>query len=294
VTVNVPNAQVYVDGEMKGTASPTSALNVRDLPVGDVQIRVESAGCSPVQQGASIEPGRWTQAKLVLHKQSVSPEGSEFVLIPAGSFQMERGAQGPDQYISSPRPVHEVTIGRPFWMGKTPVTVRQFRAFVDATGYRTEAEKGDGSNVWTDRWEQKADANWRNPHFDQEDGCPVVCVSWNDAQAYTQWLNGKNPGLTYRLPTEAEWDYACRAGTTGERYGDLDAIAWYESNSGGRTHPVGQKQPNAFGLYDMLGNVFQWCRDWEGESYHSSRPATDPQGELNGSCRVVRGGPWYL
>ena len=292
VAVNAPGSKVYVDGDLKGTASPSSALNVKDLAAGDVQVRVESPGYAAIQQEFSIESGKWTQARLTLRKQSASPQGSEFVLVSAGSFQMGTNATDNDWLVHS-RPVHGVTISSPFWMAKTPVTVAQFRDFVDATGYRTEAEKGGGAYVWTgSKWEQKADATWRNPYFVQEEGCPVVCVSWNDAQAYLQWMNGKQSSMTYRLPTEAEWEYACRAGTTGETYSTLDAIAWYNDNSGGHTHPVGQKQPNAFGLYDMLGNVWQWCQDWWGDTYASSSSSQDPQGPMNGQYRVSRGGSW--
>ena len=289
VLVNAPGADVYVEGELKGKAGPKTPLNMKNLPVGEVTVKVEAAGYEPSTESLTVSEGKWTQAKLVLRKQSVSPQGSEFALIPAGSFQMGTNSTDLD-WLKYSRPVHGVTISSPFWMAKTPVTVGQFRAFVDATGYRTEAEKGDGSFVWTGKWEKKADANWRNPYFTQEDRCPVVCVSWNDAQAYIQWLNGKSLDLSYRLPTEAEWEYACRAGTTDERYGDLDVIAWYGSNSGGHTHPVGQKQPNAFGLYDMLGHVLQWCQDWYGE--YPSGSVTDPQGPNNGSYRVLRGGAW--
>jgi formylglycine-generating enzyme required for sulfatase activity/uncharacterized caspase-like protein len=220
--------------------------------------------------------------------------GLEFVLIPAGSFQMGTNAKDPTDIgwlLDNARPVHPVTITQSFMMQKCPVTVAQFRAFVAATAYRTEAERGDGAEVLTgSEWKQRADANWRNPYFTQEDGCPVVCVSWNDAQAYVRWLNSNSVNLTFRLPTEAEWEYACRAGTTGETYGPLDAIAWHTDNSGKRTRPVGQKQANDFGLYDMLGNAWQWCQDRYG--YYTTSASEDPQGPASGSYRVSRGGCW--
>jgi formylglycine-generating enzyme required for sulfatase activity/uncharacterized caspase-like protein len=217
--------------------------------------------------------------------------GLAFVMIPAGSFRM--GSNATEAFMSDAHPVHTVTLTQPFLMQKCPVTVAQFRAFVEATGYRTEAEQGDGS--WlkvAGVWQKRGDANWRTPTFAQEDDCPVVCVSWNDAQAYLKWLNGKGGDLAFRLPTEAEWEYACRAGTEGETYDALDAIAWYDGNSGGRTHPVAQKQPNAFGLFDMLGNAWQWCQDFYDPNDYPSGPVQDPQGALTSANRVCRGRSW--
>jgi formylglycine-generating enzyme required for sulfatase activity len=117
-------------------------------------------------------------------------------------------------------------------------------------------------------------------------------VSWNDVQEFLQRMNAKNDGYRYRLPTEAEWEYAARAGSTSARYGELDAMAWYTANSGSQTHPVGQKQANAWGLYDMLGNVWEWVQDWYGGSYYQQSPGTDPQGPSTGSSHVLRGGSW--
>jgi formylglycine-generating enzyme required for sulfatase activity len=128
---------------------------------------------------------------------------------------------------------------------------------------------------------------------------PVEMVSWNDVQAFIQWLNAKEGHNRYRLPTEAEWEYAARAGTTGAySFGDdedsLGRYAWYWDNSGEKTHPVGQKQPNAWGLYDMHGNVWEWVQDWYGD--YSSSSVTDPKGPSSGSfygpSRVFRGGGW--
>jgi formylglycine-generating enzyme required for sulfatase activity len=214
-----------------------------------------------------------------------------FVAVPAGSFRM--GTDAADAELKTARPAHTVTLSRPFWMSRTPVTVAQFRAFAAATGYRTDAETGGGSSICTDgHWLMEPDATWRDPHVPQDDDCPVSCMSWNDAQAMVHWLDENNPRLGFRLPTEAEWEYACRAGTTGARYGDLGAIAWYGGNSGGRPHPVAQKQANAFGLYDMVGNVWQWVQDWDGADYYAASPPVDPQGPTTGTLRAIRAGSW--
>jgi formylglycine-generating enzyme required for sulfatase activity len=180
--------------------------------------------------------------------------------IPAGKFKM-----GSTNYHESP--VHEVTISRAFWMGVFHVTQAQYEAVM---GGNPSCFKNAGSYA------------------------PVECVTWNEARAFCQILTGmEGGGMEYRLPTEAEWEYACRAGTEGETYGPLDAIAWHLGNSGKTTHPVGQKRPNAFGLYDMLGNVWQWCQDWS--AFYSAGPVTDPQGPSTGSgggIRIMRGGSW--
>jgi len=177
-----------------------------------------------------------------------------FVVIPAGSFTMG-GSERDEQ------PRHKVNISS-FRLGKTAVTQAQWQAVM-------------GNNP----------SHFNGPDF------PVERVSWDDCQKFISRLNAKGEG-TYRLPTEAEWEYACRAGSTGERYGDLDAKAWYQRNSGQKTHPVGQKQPNAWGLYDMNGNVWQWCQDWYEENSYGSSPSTDPEGPSSGSGRVSRGGGW--
>ena len=121
---------------------------------------------------------------------------------------------------------------------------------------------------------------------------PVERVSWNDAQEYLSKLTARNDGYRYRLPTEAEWEYAARAGTAGDTTRNLDSLAWYHGNSGGQTHPVGQQQPNAWGLYDMLGNVWEWCQDWYDANYYGNSPTEDPRGPSSGSNRVLRGGSW--
>jgi formylglycine-generating enzyme required for sulfatase activity len=132
-----------------------------------------------------------------------------------------------------------------------------------------------------------------NPSDFKGNNLPVEMVSWLDVTEFVRKLNEMNHEYTYRLPTEAEWEYACRAGTTGDYAGNLDAMAWYDANSSAKTHPVGTKQPNAFGLYDMHGNVMEWCQDWYHLNYDGA-PVDGSAWEKGGShkMRVYRGGSW--
>ena len=188
--------------------------------------------------------------------------GMEFVQIPAGEFMM--GSTSDEAFDYFEQPVTRVRISRGFWLGKYEVTQGQWQAVMGS-----------------------------NPSFFDECGpdCPVGNVSWEDAQEFIRRLNAAVGEQRYRLPTEAEWEYAARAGTSGDRYGNLDAIAWYGDNSGDRPHPVGRKAPNAWGLYDMLGNVNEWMQDWFGP--YPGGAVTDPRGSGSGSKRVARGGSWF-
>jgi formylglycine-generating enzyme required for sulfatase activity len=225
----------------------------------------------------------------------------EFVLIPAGTFLM--GSPEADKKADKDeKPRHKVTISKPFYLGKTEVTVAQFRAFVKNTGYTTEGEK-DGKGSWgpsanPDKWEQSPSYTWRNPRYPQGDDHPMVCVSWNDAKEFCAWL-GRKDGRAYRLPTEAEWEYACRAGSEasycfGDDPGVLDDYAWSTSNSKAGTQAVGKKKPNRWGLCDMHGNVWEWCED-SGRDY-DREPKVDPFGTKFGTrpghYRALRGGSW--
>ncbi len=204
------------------------------------------------------------------------------VLIPAGDFLMGSPDSDPDAFpLEKPR--HRVRITQPFYLSVTEVTQGQYRA---VTGERPS-------------------------HFRGSDGLPVEMVSWNDAVAFCDKLSelerlrrydrfpAEKPagGDGYRLPTEAEWEYACRAGSTtrysfGDDVANLDKYAWWRQNSGFKTHPVGQKHPNAFGLYDMYGNVWEWCLDYyDAEYYRQLKALTlDPSGPSSATGRVMRGG----
>jgi formylglycine-generating enzyme required for sulfatase activity len=197
-------------------------------------------------------------------------------------------------------PRHRVVISRPFSLGAHEVTVRQFREFVEETGYRTDAESDGVGGLVHDSEREKVvsdpNLNWRRPGYPraQDDDEPVVQVSWNDAMAFCRWLSQREK-RPYRLPTEAEWEYACRAGSTtrwssGDSPEGLELYAWTPNSGGPTTHRVGTKKPNAFGLYDMHGNVWEWCLDRSG--LYRSDPETDPQGPPVGKTRVLRGGAW--
>jgi formylglycine-generating enzyme required for sulfatase activity len=190
--------------------------------------------------------------------------GMEFVLIPAGTFQM--GANDSAAY-GDEKPVHTVRITQPYYMGKYEVTHGQWQAVM---GNNPSKFTGDSNR-------------------------PVENVSWDDVQEFIRRLNAREGGATYRLPTEAEWEYAARAGTTtrwsfGDDASQLGRYVWYDGNARGQTHPVGQLQPNPWGLYDMHGNVWEWVQDWYGN--YTSSTAVDPAGPSTGSLRVLRGGGW--
>lgn len=184
-----------------------------------------------------------------------------FVKIPAGEFKM-----GSEKGDANEKPVHMVRISQGFEMGQYPVTQSQWEAVM-------------GSNP----------SEFKGPDR------PVNRVSWEDVQEFIGRLNEREEEVTYRLPTEAEWEYACRAGSATEYFfgddaGQLGDYAWYGDNAEGETHPVGQKKPNVWGQYDMHGNVWEWCQDWFGG--YSKEPLTNPTGPASGSGRVIRGGGW--
>lgn len=216
-----------------------------------------------------------------------------------------------DWYRQSPpgeAPRHRVRITRQFYIGVYEVMLGQFGQFVAATGYRTDAEQdGKGADGKVNgKWTTKPEFNWKNMGYDRGVDLPVVNVTWNDAEAFCEWLS-KWERVQYRLPTEAEWEYACRAGTTTRFYwGDDEALrnqyVWHGGNSSGEPHPVGQLKPNAFGLHDMCGNVYEYCSDWFSTNNYanvaanvSSREvgiASDPAGPSSGTEKVVRSGSW--
>ncbi len=241
--------------------------------------------------------------------------GMKFALIPAGEFLMGSPA-GERDAREIEKPQRPVRIAGPFYLGIHEVTRGQFRRFLDETGSSTDAEK-DGRGGWgcdekTGAHEQDPRYTWRNPGFVQTDEHPVVDVSWNDAVAFAAWLSRKE-GKRYRLPTEAEWEYACRAATTsrfwcGDNPEGLAAVGniadWtfrekYPESPGITardgfvyTAPVGRFRANEFGLYDMHGNVWEWCSDPYHDRYVPLLPEAAPTDSAEPQARPVRGGSW--
>lgn len=208
------------------------------------------------REAQEIEPSRAVESVAANMTNRI---GIELVWIPPGSFMM-----GSEKGNTNEKPAHQVTISEGFYLGKYEVTQEQWQGVMG-----------------------------NNPSHFKGKNLPVEEATWDDAIAFIARLNAQNGGYTYRLPSEAEWEYAARAGTTGEYAGDLDAMAWYWKSFGGRSHPVGCKQPNAFGLFDMYGNVWEWCQDWYHNSYMGA--PTDGSAWLSGGeqkYRVMRGGSW--
>lgn len=261
------------------------------------------------EQALSLKPGdQYVTQRLRACDKLIVKLPADMVLIPAGSFMM-----GSDEGEADEKPVHEVYIDA-FYLDKYEVTVAQFKKFVEAAGYKTDAEKEGWSWKWNGKeWEKVKGVNWRHDAEGKIIGSdrmnhPVIHVSWNDAKAFAQWA-GK------RLPTEAEWEYAARCGSKGYKYswgngnpvgkkgGNVadesakrvfkDWVIWEGYDDGYVfTAPVGSFEPNDFGLYDMTGNVWEWCEDWYDENYYKNSPSRNPKGSTSGTYRVLRGGSW--
>ena len=230
--------------------------------------------CVGVSSLLADEPAKPVEVQVTKEKTIENSIGMKFVPIPAGTFTMGSPAAEKGRFDNETQ--HQVTLTKSFYMGRTEVTQGQWKKVMG-----TEP--------------------WKGESFVQEgDDYPAVDFSWNDAVEFCKKLSAME-NRVYRLPTEAEWEYACRGGTKtafsfGDDEGELSKYAWFDGNAwdvGERyAHQVGQKLPNAFGLHDMHGNVWEWCSDWFSE--YPSGPLTDPQGPNTGSSRVLRGGSWYV
>ena len=221
-------------------------------------------GCNnakgPAASKADIEKSKYEKPGDIISNSI----GMKLIYIPAGEFMM--GSPSDDDDRGDIESLHRVRISKGFWMGITEVTQRQWKAVMDS-----------------------------NPSYFKGDDLPVVDISWNDAVEFCRKLS-RREGRQYCLPTEAQWEYACRAGSSstysfGDDVSQIGDYVWYETNCGG-AQPVGQKKPNAFGLYDIHGNAWEWCQDWYGKDYYSVGPAVDPTGPSSGKTRVLRGGGW--
>ena len=266
---NVPSALLSIDGVASGTASGT-----RFLKTGNYNIEVTAddyvdySGTFAVNSSSrsvsiNLEevPARFSDGVLTIKGVSY-----EMVWVGGGTFRMgATSEQGSDAYFNE-KPVHSVTLSG-YYIGKTEVTQALWKAVMGS-----------------------------NPSYFKGDNLPVECVRWNDCQEFIRKLNSLT-GQNFRLPTEAEWEFACRGGNNSRGYkysgsNYIDNVAWYRDNSGDKTHPVATKSPNELGIYDMSGNVNEWCNDWYG-GYTSGRQ-TNPKGPYDGSGRVLRGGSWNI
>ncbi|MFN9109752.1 MAG: SUMF1/EgtB/PvdO family nonheme iron enzyme [Bacteroidota bacterium] len=248
------------------TGKPTAAIKGKKSKNGPVKGKSgNGSGGSTTQQKPA--PAVTAAQREKARKDAVIQRmRNNLVLVKGGTFRMGcTDEQGRDCYDH----VHTVQLNS-FHIGKYEVTQEEWQAVM-------------GSNP---------------SYFSNCPNCPVDNVSWNDIQSFLQKLN-KQTGLQFSLPTEAEWEYAARGGNRsgGHKFSGSDniaSVAWYDGNSGSRTHPVGQKQANALGIYDMTGNVYEWCSDWYGENYYSNSPVTNPRGPFSGTGRVLRGGSWRI
>jgi formylglycine-generating enzyme required for sulfatase activity len=272
--VRIGNTAGYVAKSVRG--KPTLIPCIKQVPV------------SPDPANTPPENTATPAAVIAAIERAMIP-------LPAGTFRM--GSDDKDEDASDrEKPAHDVTL-RAFWMGRTEVTIAQYLIFCDETkaNYPEWLEPGNKYHIETgsnDYYKQKGMSRENKNH-------PVTGVSWDDAVAYCRWLSQKT-GKNYRLPTEAEWEYAARGGpkwTDGYKYAgsnNIDEVAWYSSNAGSQTHAVAGKRANQLGLYDMSGNVWEWCADWYGSDYYKTSPKDNPTGPTSGSNRVQRGGSWLL
>jgi formylglycine-generating enzyme required for sulfatase activity len=239
------------------------------------------------QGNAKQEVGPGSETKGLPRELKVNLGGGiklEMVLIPAGEFLM--GSPDSDkQALDNEKPQHRLRITRPFYLGKYQVTQEEYQ---QVTGYNPSAFSATGQA--RDRISRQDTKRF-----------PVENVTWDEAVEFCHKLSNlpeeKAAGRTYRLPSEAQWEYACRAGSMtkwccGDDEASLVDYGWFDANSARTTHPVGEKKPNAWGLYDMHGNGWEWCQDWYDSGYYAHSPADDPMGPVTGSLRVFRGGGW--
>ena len=265
ISCNVPSAALYIDDNNYGTASGS-----RFLKTGSHTIKLNAEGYEPFSQIILVNSGsRSFNFTMKKKENQLSPIIqnliNNMVHVEGGTFTMGATSEQGTDAGKDEKPAHQVTLSS-FSIGKYEVTQEEWEAVMG-----------------------------NNPSSFKGAKRPVERVSWNDCQEFIRKLNTMT-GKRFRLPTEAEWEYAARGGikSSGYKYAgsdNLDRVAWYESNSGNATHDIGQKSPNELGLYDMSGNVWEWCQDWYGG--YSSNSQTNPSGPSSGSIRVFRGGGWF-
>jgi formylglycine-generating enzyme required for sulfatase activity len=319
-TEMIPRATVRLGKKLEvGVAAVNSTVNPFVPRFNQFQLRQGVDATSPPLAVAPFDAAKakeyqeaWAK-HLGVPVECTNSIGMKLRLIPPGEFTMgaapedlaaiialARTAKALDSEISMlknegvPSPVR---LTKPYYLGVCEVTRGQFRKFVDATGYKTTVER-TGQGGWSHHnrhWVQRPEHTWATPgDWEPRDDEPVVHLTWDDVRAFCQWLS-RADGRTYTLPTEAQWEFACRAGaTTQYSFGDdrqlVGQYAWYVENSDSKPHAVATKLPNPFGLFDMCGDPYEWCQDFWTEGWYGRSSADDPKGPEFGVSRVIRGG----
>ena len=268
-----PGATVFLDDSSRGSADASGQMTIPEVAAGSHDLRITAANKQEYRQSITVSAGK--DFKLDAPLVDLEPttgtartnprDGLPYVWIPPGNFEMGC-SPGDNECSPLEQPTHRLTISRGFWLGQTEVTVGAYKRFVEATFRKMPATPS-------------FNPGWAN------DSMPIVQVNWENADNYCRWAGG-------RLLTEAEWEYAARAGTTDARYGPIEDVAWFNGNSSSQTHPVAQKRANGFGLFDMLGNAAEWVNDHYSETFYGVSPSQDPQGPTAGKDRVIRGRGW--
>jgi len=271
VRVKAPiGAAIWLDNSNRGTVDSSGDLLLSALSPGAHALRVTAKGKVDDSRSVVVAAGGETPVEVALADgvRVNAQDGLQYVWIAPGNFMMGCSPGDNDCYDTE-KPAHQVTLEKAYWIGQTEVTVGAYKRFVEATKRKMPTVPLKLYRRWTD------------------DNSPMVDVIWDEANQYCAWAGG-------RLPTEAEWEFAARGGSPQARYGDLDAIAWSKENSGNQTHDVAGKMANGLGLFDTLGNVWEWVKDWYDPHYYQSAAAHDPSGPTTGQEKVLRGGSWIV
>ena len=301
MTVNAATAgELYLDGTKIGDLPAGAKATIKDIEAGDRGVELRYADGKVEARRATVSEGQVASVAFGYKKPAPEPAAAlnlerprpGFVLVPGGTFTMGSPPGESGRYNDEEQ--HQVTLS-PFAISVYDVTFDEYDEYCAATKARKPSDEGWGRGSW-----------------------PVVNVSWLDAVSYCNWrskkekkspaysISGKNVECNwkakgYRLPTEAEWEYAAKGGPSAASLAgsasfagsaDIGEVAWYKDNSGNQAHPVGQKAPNVLGLYDMSGNVWQWCWDWHGN--YTMATQVDPRGPSHGMNHIYRGGSWIL
>lgn len=299
VAVSPFDAKIELKGDAGEYYTAEGMKIFNDVPVGAYTLEVTASGHQTKTENFTLTANKKINKSVSLEKSSLHKNNTktiaglnlEMVSVSGGTFQMGSNDGGSDE-----TPVHSVTVSS-FEISKHEITHSQYIAFLNDIGCNSDGSYQGTEYIDMDDSDCAIGHDGSEFYFDgsshsSTSDCPVIEVTWYGAKAFCEWAGG-------RLPTEAEWEFAARGGNSSNGYtysgsntkGD---VAWYSGNSNSKTHPVGEKNPNELGLYDMSGNAWEWCNDWYGSDYYSNSPQNNPQGSSSGSGRVIRGGGWLI